>query len=421
MLIKNCRIVSSKGVVEGSILVENGRIKRVARALSYDGRVIDARGRLVMPGIVDAHVHVRDWEEAGKEDYISASMAALAGGVTAFLEMPNTSPPVNTLARLRERIRLGERRSMVDFGIHFGFTPGLPPPKGLEAPSVKVYMDAMSQRLLEELEPAFTSSALLSLHCEDPRIIRRNQASAPRLEGPLAHALIRERKAEIEAVKTALQLAEKHGRRVHICHVTLPESVELLGSLATCEATPHHLLLTEEELKALGGLAKTNPPLRSRRDMEALWKALQKGRIDVIASDHAPHARQEKTGDALSAPSGIPNLEVMLRLMLHQVNRGLLSLEDVARMMCENPARIFGVRGKGFIKPGADADLLILDMKAEKVIKPEEFYSKAKYSPFAGWRTKGCAKTVLLRGELAFEDGELHARPGQGSYLYRQL
>jgi len=424
MLVKNCQIVSSKGVREADILIEGEKIVRVGKGLKSDGEIIDASGRFVIPGVVDSHVHVRDWDEAGKEDFGSASKAALAGGVTTFLEMPNTKPAIDSVDKLKKRIKLGEKNSLVDFGIHLGYSQEIEQMQDVNVPSIKVYMDSLTG---DDVEPVLDAAGHLpyplTVHCEDPRIISRNMwfTGGCDPEDFLVHADIREKIAETGAVKLATSLAKKMEKNVHLCHLTVPSSLRHLNKHTTCEVTPHHLLLSDSDLKNHKGFAKTNPPLRPRLDVHGLWKAVKTGRIDVIASDHAPHRIDEKRGDVFSAPSGIPNLDVVLPLMLDIVNRGGLSLPDIVRMMCENPARIFHVQGKGFIQPGADADLVLLDMDKKSTVDPERFYSKAKYSPFTGRKIRGTVDTVILRGRVAFSENEFSVKPGFGRYLYRQL
>jgi dihydroorotase len=423
MLIKNCKIVSSQEISEGDILIEGEKIAAVGKHLKAEGEVIDARGKIVMPGVVDAHVHVRDFDEAEKEDYTSASMAALAGGVTTFLEMPNTLPKIDNLKTLKRRVRLGEKRSLVDFGIHLGYSSQIEQMHGVDAPSVKVYMDGLGDDVEAELNPAFHSSFPLTIHCEDPRIIKRNMRFTGDLPENdfLTYADVREKKAETTAVEMVTRLGLMHKKKIHLCHLTTPSSLRCLNRYSTCEVTPHHMLLADSDLRRRKGMAKTNPPLRPKIDVHGLWKAVKGGLVDIIASDHAPHRIEEKRRGVFSAPSGIPNLDVMLRLMLDLVNKGGLKLEDLVRMMCENPAKIFRIESKGSIHPGAAADILILDMDQESVVDPEKFYSKAKFSPFAGRKTKGSVETVILRGRVAFSEDEFSVHPGYGRYLYRQV
>jgi dihydroorotase len=284
-------------------------------------------------------------------------------------------------------------------------------------------MDRLGDDVEAELNPAFNSSFPLSVHCEDPRIIKRNMRFTGNLDEDdfLSYADVREKVAETMAVEMVTGLGLKHKKKFHLCHLTTPSSFRCLNKYSTCEVTPHHLLLTDSDLRRLKGMAKTNPPLRPKIDVHGLWKAVKGGLVDIIASDHAPHQIEEKRQGVFYAPSGIPNLDVMLRLMLDLVNKGGLKLEDLVRMMCENPSKIFRVKGKGFIQPGAAADLLILDMSQESVVDPKQFYSKAKFSPFAGRKTKGGVETVILRGRVAFSEGNFTVRPGYGRYLYRQV
>ncbi len=420
MLIKNCRIVGSKGIRAGDILIDGERVARVGRGLKGYDEVIDAKGGVVMPGVVDAHVHVRDWDESRKEDFTSASRAALSGGVTTFLEMPNTSPEITDLKMLRRRIETGEKKSLVDFGTHMGLPKDMGCSEEMDVPSLKVYMDRLGDDVEKIVDSSFSSGLPLSFHCEDPRIIRRNRGFSVDKGDFLLHSDIREKEAEINAVAIVARIAERHGKKAHLCHLTLGKSIGLLNRFTTSEVTPHHLLLTEKDLRGKKGIAKTNPPLRSKLDVYRLWKAVKEGRVDVIASDHAPHTLEEKQGDVNSCPSGIPNLDVMLKVMLDLVHRGSLKLPDLVRMMCENPARIFQVKRKGFIAPGFDADLLILDLDRETKINPSEFYSKARYSPFEGRKTVGAPKTVVHRGRVAFEEGEFFIGPGHGRHLYKK-
>jgi dihydroorotase len=421
MLLKNCKIVSSLNITEGDILIEGEQIVNVGRGLKSEEKVVDVKGKIVMPGVVDAHVHVRDFKEARKEDFTSASKAALAGGVTTFLEMPNTSPRINNLNTLKKRVETGEKGSLIDFGTHVEFSEEIERSGRMNFPSAKIYMDQLKEDFEKSLHRVFTTSIPLSFHSEDPMIIRRNLRFANDTGDFLLHGDIREKEAETRAVEIVSRLASNYKKLVHICHLTLPKSIRLLNNFTTSEVTPHHILLTEKDLRDKKGIAKTNPPLRSKLDVYGLWKAVKGGRVHIIASDHAPHLLKEKEKDVLNCPSGIPNLEVMLRLMLDLVNRGAIKLPDLVRMMCENPSNIFRVENKGFIRPGADADLLILDMDAESTIDPSEFYSKAKYSPFAGRKTIGNVEKVFLRGKLSYSKNEFFVDRGYGKYLYRQI
>ncbi|MFQ6135661.1 MAG: dihydroorotase family protein [Candidatus Hydrothermarchaeales archaeon] len=418
MLIKNCKIVSSRGLITADILIENGRIKEIKKNLKKrGGDTLNTKGNPVIPGIVDAHTHMRDFEEKRKEDFTTGSRAALAGGVTTILEMPNTKPPITTHRIFERRIETAADKSLVDFGIHFGVSNNLDEIGKVSPVSYKIYMDGALGNIDDIFEAAFERCSRISVHAEDSKIIERNYRYIKKRDDFLSHAELREPKAEVDAVDKASALAKKYGRETHLCHISTKKSLGFFNEYTTSEVTPHHLFLTENSLRKFKGLAKTNPPLRTKVDLYALWKALKNGEIDIVASDHAPHRAEEKEEDIFNCPSGIPNLEVMLKLMLTIANRGTISLMDIARLMCENPARIFDLKGKGSIEVGKDADLVILDMKKEGKIDPTEFYSKAKYSPFEGRKTTGGVDTVILRGEIAFNDGDFWIKKGYGEYV----
>jgi dihydroorotase len=417
MLLKNCKIIGPAEVISGDILIEGEKIVEIGKNLRDDDR-IDVKGRPVIPGIVDVHVHMRDFKGSNKEDFYSGSRAALANGVTTFIDMPNSNPPVINAKTFKMRVREAKRKSVADFGINFGITPENLPELAKIAPTAcKVYMDGTLGEIDDEtLKSAVKNCTMAAFHAEDAKTIERNIGYIS--DGDfLVHGQIREPRAEEIAVKKVAETAQKLKKKVHICHISSRKSLGHLNDFTTSEATPHHLLLTETDLKEKKGVAKTNPPLRSHLDLRSLWDALKTGRIDIIASDHAPHEESEKEAGALEAPSGIPNLDVMSRLFLTLVNKGTLSLFDMVRLMCSNPSKIFGIEHKGEIAAGKDADILILDMDEKGKIDPGEFYSKAKYSPFEGWKTHGLVDTVILRGKVAYEDRDFNIKKGHGKMI----
>ncbi|MEK6977070.1 MAG: dihydroorotase family protein [Candidatus Hydrothermarchaeota archaeon] len=417
MLLKNCRIITPTDTIEADILIEGEKIARVGKALK-DAEAIDLKGSPVIPGLVDVHVHMRDFQEGYKEDFASGSRAALVGGVTTFVDMPNSRPPVTDAATYRRRLAVAGAKSLVDFGLNYGITPESLEELDRVAPVAgKVYMDgalgAVSDVVLAD---SMRRCRRLAVHAEDQGVIEENLRRLG-MGSFSDHARIRAPEAEREAVRRLSGLASSLERRVHICHVSSAATMRYMNEYVTCEVTPHHLLLTAQELERLGGIAKTNPPLRGKEDLAVLWEALIAGRIDIIASDHAPHAAGEKRGPPGDVPSGVPNLEVMLRLLLTQVKAGRMSLNTLVEKACENPARLFGIMGKGAVRPGMDADLLVLDMKAGGTIKAEEFVSKARYSPFQGWKTTGGVDKVFLRGRLAYDRGDILVEEGYGRPL----
>ncbi len=396
-------MVSSRGVIKGDILIEGEKIAGIGRHLSGD-EVLDVKGRFVIPGIIDLHVHMRDFKERGKEDFYTGSRAALAGGVTTFVDMPNSKPPVVDAKTLERRLRLASRKSVADFGLNYGVTKeNWASEPGVEPMAYKIYMDGTLGEVDEEvIEGTLELRDVVAVHAEEPRFFI----------GPK-----RPPKAEVEAVREVGALAEKRRKKVHICHLSCRESMEYLNNYTTCEVTPHHLFLTEKELEEYGGIAKANPPLRAPRDARALWEGLKAGRINVIASDHAPHKVRDKEKDFDEAPPGMPNLDVMLKLFLTAVNQGRIALPALVRWMCENPARLLGLECKGELTPGMDADIAVLDMGEKGRIEVDEFFSKAKYSPFQGRKVTGCVDKVFLRGGLVYKEGEITAKRGYGEPL----
>jgi dihydroorotase len=396
MLIKNCRLVTSREIIFADVLIEGEKIVNIGRG-SRSGEVIDAKNKFVIPGLVDVHVHMRDFEQSYKEDFFSGSSAALAGGITTFVDMPNSSPPATDSKTFQRRLEVASKKSLVDFGINFGITSGnLEESKKVAPVACKVYMDGTLGEINEEvLAQAIKERNRVAVHAE--------YAS---MDG--------KPKAEEEAVKKVCSLAANFKKPVHICHISCRSSLNYLNEYTTCEVTPHHLLLTERELKEQGDIARVNPPLRTQADNRALWAALKSERINAVASDHAPHEVSEKEEDALP---GFPNLDVMLRLFLTLVNERKITIQELVRWMCENPAKIFGIKNKGEIKVGSDADLVILNMEEKSKIDVDEFYSKAKYSPFEGQTTVGSAGRVILRGRPAFEEGDILVKRGYGRLI----
>lgn len=386
--------------------IEAGRIVRVAKLLDGD-RVYRFGAKLVLPAAMDAHVHFREPGMTNKEDFASGSLAALNGGVTCVLDMPNTRPPTTTLPALREKKRTAEAKSLVDFGLFAGLRPGVDVNAlAGEAVGFKLYMASTTGELLvpsldrvrSEIEAVARSGKVLAVHAEDEGLRRREPE-----RNLLDHLRNRHDECETSAIRKVLEAGK--GCRVHICHVSARGSLPLLtqGGGATCEVTPHHLLL--DCGTRLGTFGKVNPPLRRREDRQALFQALKDGAFDIIASDHAPHTIDEKEEDFEYAPSGMPGVETLVPLMLQLVRDRHIQLADMVRLVCERPAEIFGVP-KGKIATGYDADLLVVDLAAETVIKADRLHSKCGWTAFEGARAI-FPKAVFLRGEMMVEDGHL--------------
>ena len=421
ILIKNAAVVTPKGVETADVRVEGGVIRAVGTGAAGGsaGKVIEARGLTLLPGAIDPQVHFRDPGMEWKEDLESGSRAAAAGGVTGFLDMPNTSPPTVTAELMAAKKARTAAVSLVNYNFFMGATVDNVE-ETLKAPNVcgiKIFMGASTGTLLvdrrEDLDRIFSQGRrLIAVHAEDEALIQENKARFAGSTRVLDHASIRSPEVALKATRTAVELSRKYNRRLHILHLTTAEEVDYLakekaGLPVTVEVCPQHFLLhAPEAYDRLGTYAQMNPPIRERRHGEALWKALKSGLIDCIATDHAPHTREEKDKGYPHAPSGMPGVETSLPLMLNRVNQGLCSLEDVVRWMCENPARLYGLKGKGRIEAGYDADLVLVDMAREKTIENGKLQTKVNWSPYDGWITKGWPVMTLVNGHVVFREGE---------------
>ncbi len=418
--IQNAKVVTPNGTQSIDVLVADGVIRAMGNSLQASGaEIINARGLHLIPGAIDPQVHFRDPGMEWKEDLATGSRAAAAGGVTGFLEMPNTTPATVTVALMEAKKKIAAAKSLVNYNFFIGGTPeNLPDLQTVKnVCGIKIFMGASTGSLLvdklEDLERIFaTGRRLIAVHAEDEVLIKENKARYPHTTRVHDHNLIRSPEVAIKATRTAVALSRKYQRRLHILHMTTQEEAEFLakekkGLPVTAEVCPQHFLLTAPECyDALGTYAQMNPPIRERRHGEALWHALKTGVIDCIATDHAPHTRAEKDKGYPSSPSGMPGVETSLPLMLNRVNQGLCSLEDVVRWMCENPARLYGIQGRGKIEVGYAADLVLVDMEKEKTIENGKLQTKVNWSPYHGWKTKGWPIMTMVNGHVVFREGE---------------
>ncbi|MDH3365476.1 MAG: dihydroorotase [Thermoplasmata archaeon] len=404
-------VIKGKCFVDGQLAqrcigVKDGRI--VAVRADLDGeRVFDYGHKLVLPAAIDAHVHMRDPGATHKEDFGTGSLSALHGGVTCILDMPNSDPPTTTAAALREKASIAASKSLVDFGLFAGITPGCDVEllSSSGAVGFKLYMAGTTGNLQvssleavrEELEAVAASGKALAVHAEDEGL---------RIKGAESslgdHLRNRPNECETSAIR---KLGESGvgGLRTHICHVSAKESLPLLEGMPniTSEVTPHHLLLDMDS--KLEGFGKVNPPLRRRGDRQALFNALKEGTLDIIASDHAPHTTEEKEEDFDFAPSGIPGVETLAPLMLQLVRDKHIPLSRFVSGVCERPADIFGLN-KGRLELQRDADIMVVDMMDSTEIRADRLHSKCAWTPYE--RLSGIfPKAVFLRGKIMMEDG----------------
>ncbi|MBS7629181.1 dihydroorotase family protein [Candidatus Bathyarchaeota archaeon] len=436
--IVNVKILIGDELVDGCISVEGGKILKIGKKpnIPRAEQTYDGNGLIAIPGLIDAHVHLRDLQLAYKEDFYTGTCAAAAGGFTTILDMPNTVPPTDTTSNLRLKIDSAKNKVVVNVGFHAG--PAEDPAELQRMSSagifsIKLYMNEASigealydaQNLTRILKGYASLKLPVTIHAEDGVEIRKRME---RLKGkPLTieeYCRIHSPEVELEAVMRILKSAEESGVKIHLCHLTLPSSLEavresrLRGVAVSCEVTPHHLFLTSKDLKKIGGWALSDPPLREPKEVQGLWDGLSNLDSLIVASDHAPHSLMEKSAsDMREVKPGIPGLETTLPLLLGKVNSGDLSLRRLIEVLAEKPAEIFGLKGKGRLSEGLDADIVLIDLEREHVVKLEVFHSKAKYSPFIGWRSKGEVSKVFLGGRLIFDEGEVLAPPGSGSIL----
>ncbi|MCP4050125.1 MAG: dihydroorotase [bacterium] len=420
ILFKKVDIVFPDEIKNGDLLVRNGKIADISWHIP-DGAelVIKDSGLTLLPGVIDPHVHFREPGMEWKEDIESGSMAAASGGVTSFFEMPNTNPPAATEKLILDKKNTASEKSIVNYNFFIGATSNnieeLIRVKNI--PGIKVFMGSSTGGLLiddyRDLENIFQrADKLIAVHAESESVIKKNKKHSACYSDFTDHMLIRSPEAAVEAVKQAVYLAEKYHQRLHICHISSKDEVEILkketgAGLISSEVTPQHLMFNAPDIYyEFKGFAQVNPPVRSRYHQESLWEGLKSGIIDCIATDHAPHTIKEKQQPFGKAPSGMPGIETALPVMLNNVNRGYCSLNQVVKWMSMGPAEIFRVYNKGFIKSGYDADLVLVDLKARKKIINDKLYTKSKWSLFNNMDIQGWPVATFVNGTLVYREGD---------------
>ena len=434
MILHNAKIYTHGRIVEAGLAIDDGRILKIAKETNLPpaSTKMNLKGHVTLPGLIDPHVHLRNQQLAYKEDFSSGTAAAAAGGVTLTIDMPNNKPVTMDSISLRERMKLAERRAVVNVAFYSAF-----PQKLEEVPSIikegamafKLYMSEKiggldvddDKLLLQAFNKVAKMGVPVAVHAEDRKILetKRREMEKTGRKDVEAYSKARPPEAEAQAIRRIAQLAKKSGVQVHFCHVSSAIGLNAFltakkdGFPVTCEVTPHHLLLSSEHLKRYRTLALTNPPLRTRKDVIALWSALKQGFIDALASDHAPHTVEEKEVESVwDAKPGIPGLETTLPLLLTEVSEGRLTIADLVRLTSEKPAEIFNLRNRGCLEEGNWADIVVVDINRKYKIDSSNFYSKAKYSPFDGWSVKGKPVKTFVNGQLVMDEGEIVAKPG---------
>ncbi|MDR2966872.1 MAG: dihydroorotase [Methanobacteriaceae archaeon] len=461
LVLKNCKFVDSQK--EYYIGMADGKIAEISKQPLKSDDKIDVNGKIVLPGLIDPHVHFRDPGLTYKEDFKSGSLAAANGGFTTVIDMPNTIPKTNTEKAFKKKIKIGESKSVIDFSLHSGFNNvGEMKKIAKHYPSsFKIFMDLKNDINLEKifenislieqeyLDFQRTSKLkqvkwkpMITAHCENKFIIHKNieilkKNIGVRRNQAIIYSDTRPSEAENVSVKQAIDLAKKYKVKLHICHLSSKDSLDIVNNEKSFiyqfnkkeqinnpnekqemelsfEVTPHHLFLNSNAFNEYGTIAKTNPPLRHIGENLRITNDLK--HIHMIGTDHAPHTLKEKQKGVWDSLPGIPNLETTLPLFLTQVNRGNISLDTIVKIFSKNPSKLFNLKNKGSIEIGKDADLIIIDLKKEGNFNLDDFYTKANYSPFENWSYNGIATMTIANGKVIMKDGDLIDK-NKGKYI----
>jgi dihydroorotase len=420
LLIRNARLARPDGsIIEGDLLCHDGVIERIAAQITASAdETLDAGGNLLLPGVIDPQVHFREPGREYKEDLGSGSRAAVKGGVTSFLEMPNTDPSTSNQAALDDKLRRAAEKCVANYGFFIGATPDNLDDINHAGPAcgIKIFMGASTGSLLvdkaEDLERIFANgSRLIAVHAEDEARIRARREQFKGRTDVAVHSDIRDNRSALLATELALTLSRKYRRRLHILHLSTHEEVELLRrdkpAWVTAEVIPNHLLLNVNDYARLGTQVQMNPPIRRPEDNASLWAGLHDGVIDFIATDHAPHTLEEKRKPYPQSPAGMPGVETSLPLMLTEMKAGRCTLAEIQKWMCHGPAEAYGIRHKGKILEGWDADLTLVDMDHVRPVRNEEMFTRVRWSPFNGRELTGWPIYTIVGGQVAFERGKI--------------
>lgn len=415
-IIRGAKIVAPESTFEGDVLIEGQRIAAVGTGLpegvGETVTVVDGHGKYLIPGVIDDQVHFREPGLTEKEDLAHATRACAKGGVTSFLEMPNTVPNTITAQALEEKLEIAAGKCVVNYGFYIGATPNNVEElqKVTRTPGIKIFIGSSTGNLLVDeqaaLEKIFAETSLpICAHCEDETTVRANAAKYSSSTNIADHSRVRDHEAAIIATRRAIDLAHRHNHPFHVLHVSTAAEVDLIaqaGSLITAEACPHHLFFNVDDYDRLGSLVKMNPSIKTAADNKRIWQGLLEGTIGVIATDHAPHTMAEKRKPYPQCPSGLPAVENSLALMLNEVNRGRCSIEQVVSWMCHAPAKVWNIKNKGRIEVGFDADLVLVDMDLERTIVNEQQQTKCRWSPWDGVALKGWAVETFVMGQSVY-------------------
>ena len=420
LIIKNGSCYIDGKLTKTDIGLSGNKIKKIGKIELNSSKVYDATDKVVLPGIIDTQVHFREPGSTDAEDLESGSRAAVLGGVTALFEMPNTNPPTSNLDEFDKKLQAAKNRMHSNYAFYFGATPDntnqLAQLKDVEGCcGVKLFAGSSTGNLLvdkeADIEKVISSSdRIVSIHSEDEDIIKLRKKFIKKGDVH-SHAEWRNVEVAMSSTRRVVKIAERYNKKIHVLHVTTREEVDFLAmhkKNVTFETTPQHLTMYAPDCyDKLGTYAQMNPPLRTKEHYDRLWVAIKNNIVDVLGSDHAPHLKENKDKEYPNSPSGMPGVQTIFPVMLDHVNNGKLTLQQLINLMCENPCKIFGIKNKGYLKEGYDADLTIADMNKVVVIKNEMIASKCGWTPFNNHKVKGFPVATIVNGHLVMSDGKV--------------
>ena len=396
------------------------KIIKIGKITDENAKVYDAKNKIILPGVIDTQVHFREPGKNNAENLESGSRAAIAGGVTSVFEMPNTNPPTSTFEEFNKKLKSAENRMFCNYAFYFGATPDNMKELSLVNSlngccGVKLFAGSSTGTLLvsneKDIEKVISnSSKIISVHSEDENILNKRKKYIK--EGDVSsHPNWRNDDCALESTKRVVRIAQKHKKKIHILHVTTKQEIDFFAKNkenVTFEITPQHLTLFAPDCyDKLKTLSQMNPPIRTKDHYDKLWEAVNDSLVSTIGSDHAPHTLEEKNRIYPLSPSGMPGVQTLLPVMLNHINNGKLNLNKLVKLVCENPSKLFGIKSKGYIKENYDADLTIVDMKKEVIIKNNWIESKCKWTPFNDFKVKGFPVGTIVNGKIVMENGNI--------------
>ena len=424
LLIKNGQCYIDGELKNEDVSIKDGKIKDIGQISEKSKDSIDAKGLTVLPGCIDTQTHFREPGSTDTEDLNSGSRAAVVGGITAVFEMPNTNPPTSSKNEFKRKLDLAKDRMFCNYAFYFGATADnsneLADLKNLEGCcGIKLFAGSSTGNLLvaneKDIETVFkNSSKVVAVHSEDEEILNINKKLIKKGDVH-THPKWRSEECAISSTRRIVNIAKRYNKRAHVLHVTTKQEVDFLSQHkgnVTFEITPQHLTLYAPDCyDKLGTYAQMNPPIRDKSHYDRLWYAIRNNLNDTIGSDHAPHLKINKEKEYPNSPSGMPGVQTLLPVMLNHVNNGKLSLKQLIKLVCENPIRIFGIKNKGFIKKGYDADFTIVNMNKDIKIQNKNIESKCGWSPFNGYNFKGSPIATIINGKIKMLDGKILGEP----------